>query len=217
MNKILIIIPTYYEAREFLNKTGACKVNKNLFYIPDLSAHILICGPGMPASMLHTIKYLNQHPPYHLLIMAGLAGSYNTNIKLCDLVCVETEKTADIGYIHNQKFHCLTTEDEWESYYQKGVLVNSFQTLRHETGLKNVHSNTVNITNFAIQGKPDADIENMEGAGFFMLANEVNIPFLEIRAISNYVKERDKSKWKNTTALDNLHNYLISYLKNKML
>lgn len=217
MNKILIIIPTYSEARELSDKTGASKLNKNVFNIPDLSADLLICGPGMPASMLHTFKYLNQYSHYHLLIMAGIAGSYKQNIKPGKVVCVETEKMADIGFVKHQRFCTLTDQKEWQAFYDNGILINPNQALREQTGLKNVCANTVNVNNLKIQGIPEADIENMEGAGFFMLANEANIPFLEIRSISNYVQERDKSNWKINTALDNLHNFLISYLKNKTL
>jgi len=39
------------------------------------------------------------------------------------------------------------------------------------------------------------------------------IPFLQIRGISNYVGERDKSKWKMEEAIDNLCNSLEDILK----
>ncbi|MEA3447565.1 MAG: hypothetical protein U9Q98_03825 [Bacteroidota bacterium] len=211
-NKTLLIIPTYTEARMLLEKPNIT-VSQHSFYKPDdLSANILISGPGLPASMMSMALHLENNPGYHLIIMAGLAGSYSSKIKPGELVCVEAEKTADIGFLDKEKFHSLASEEDWKSFYHNGVLINTFQTLMHETGLKNVSSNTVNVTNFNIQGKPDADIENMEGAGFFMLAQEKTIPFLEIRAISNYVSERDKSKWETETALTNLHAYLMDYL-----
>ncbi|MDA3819179.1 MAG: hypothetical protein PF590_01700 [Candidatus Delongbacteria bacterium] len=214
-NKTLLIIPTYTEARMLLEKPNITASQQSFYKLDDLSANLLISGPGLPASMMQIAQHLQSDNNYHLLMMAGLAGSYSSKIKPAELVCVEAEKTADIGYVHQNKFHALTSEKEWEPFYKKGVLINTFQTLCHETGLKNVSSNTVNVANFNIQGKPDADIENMEGAGFFMLAQEKAIPFLEIRAISNYVTERDKDKWKTEMALTNLHAFLMDYLTTK--
>jgi futalosine hydrolase len=36
----------------------------------------------------------------------------------------------------------------------------------------------------------------MEGAALHMVCLENKIPFLQIRGISNWIGERDKSKWK---------------------
>ncbi|MFO7878658.1 MAG: hypothetical protein R6V52_01295, partial [Bacteroidales bacterium] len=99
--------------------------------------------------------------------------------------------------------------------YRRGVLINEYQVLRHETGLPNVSSNTVNVNNLRLEGMPSADIENMEGAGFFMLAKEEKIPYLEIRAISNPVSERDVNKWETGIALGKLTWFLNKYLKRK--
>ncbi len=215
MNKTLLIIPTHSEALRLLENTAYTTQKQAFFSLDDLSTDVLISGPGLPASVMRIAQHLQSRPDYHLLIMAGLAGSYHPHIKTGELVCVETEKTADIGFIDKQDFHPLTTQKDWESHYHKGVFINPFQTLRHETGLKNVSSNTVNVTNFNIKGKPDADIENMEGAGFFMIAADKTIPFLEIRAVSNYVNERNKSKWETESALTNLHAFLMDYLVTK--
>jgi futalosine hydrolase len=48
------------------------------------------------------------------------------------------------------------------------------------------------------------EVESMEGAAFFYVCLMEGIPFIEIRAISNYVGERDKSKWEIPFALKNL-------------
>jgi futalosine hydrolase len=40
-----------------------------------------------------------------------------------------------------------------------------------------------------------------------------NIPFLQLRTISNYVEVRDKSKWNIPLAVTNLNNTLLALLQ----
>ena len=48
-------------------------------------------------------------------------------------------------------------------------------------------------------------IESMEGAYVHYVCIKENIPFIHLRAISNYVGERDKSQWQIKLAINNLH------------
>ena len=49
-----------------------------------------------------------------------------------------------------------------------------------------------------------ADVETMEGAAFFSFCLERGIPFAEVRAVSNFVGERDHANWDIPLALKNL-------------
>ncbi len=64
-----------------------------------------------------------------------------------------------------------------------------------------------------VRQKYNAHLETMEGAAFHYVCLQKEIPFLQIRGISNYVGERDKSKWKMEEAIDNLCNSLEDILK----
>jgi futalosine hydrolase len=44
----------------------------------------------------------------------------------------------------------------------------------------------------------------MEGATFFYICRGEKIPFLAIRAVSNYVEPRNRGKWNIPLALGNL-------------
>jgi len=61
----------------------------------------------------------------------------------------------------------------------------------------------------------DADIESMEGAALHYVCLQENIPFLQVRSVSNYVGERDKTKWKMKEAIHNL-NTELSKLINRL-
>jgi futalosine hydrolase len=215
MNNTLLIIPTLLEAEHILDSNLSVKQTENLYSLPALNTDLLICGPGLPVSMMRITQHLASENAYTLMLLAGIAGSYSDSFQAGDLLVVETEKFADIGYMYNGQFVPLTNSKTWKDY-RRGVLINEYQVLRHETGLKNVSANTVNLNNANLKGMPDADIENMEGAGFFLLAKEVNIPYLEIRSVSNPVTERNKKKWETNLALGKLTWFLNTYLKRRV-
>jgi futalosine hydrolase len=45
------------------------------------------------------------------------------------------------------------------------------------------------------------ELESMEGAAFHYCCLMKEIPFVQIRGVSNYIGERDKKNWKIETAL----------------
>lgn len=55
-------------------------------------------------------------------------------------------------------------------------------------------------------------VENMEGAGAAHVAALYDIPFLEIRAVSNRVGDRDKSRWDLSLAFKNCARAVREYL-----
>jgi len=60
--------------------------------------------------------------------------------------------------------------------------------------------------------KYEPGIESMEGAALHYTCREFNTPFIQIRAISNYIGERDKSHWKLKEAIDLLNEVLLQYI-----
>ena len=82
----------------------------------------------------------------------------------------------------------------------KGITVNT------------IHGNDTSISKVIELYNPT--IETMEGAAFFAACeNNIN-NFLQIRAISNYVEKRDKANWQMPLAIQNLNDFLITFLKN---
>jgi len=208
MNRPLIIIPTFAEAKLLISALNMKASGPKRYFAKERSMDLLICGPGMPAAMLNTMKLLTSEK-FNTIILAGIAGNYDDKLMTGDLVCVENEQFADIGVHDEMKFTSLCTGTEWAEIYHNGKITNPHKELMVSTRLPLVTSNTVNLNNMPFEGAPIADIENMEGAGLFMIFNEMNIPFLEIRAISNQVSERNKSKWDIHLAVKNLTDYLV--------
>ncbi len=50
----------------------------------------------------------------------------------------------------------------------------------------------------------------MEGAALHYVCLQEQIPFVQIRSVSNYVGERDKTKWKMKEAIENLNTELYN-------
>ncbi len=57
-------------------------------------------------------------------------------------------------------------------------------------------------------------LESMEGAAFHYVCLQEDIPFVQLRAVSNFIGERDKSKWLIKEAIENLNRELIILINN---
>jgi futalosine hydrolase len=80
---------------------------------------------------------------------------------------------------------------------------------------KAVTVNTISTDKNKIElysGRYKASLESMEGAALHYMGRDLHIPFIQIRAVSNYVGERNKAKWKMKEAIYNLNETLLQYL-----
>lgn len=205
--RVLLIAATEFELSPELRN------NKNV--------EILICGVGVPATIYHLTKKLLQHT-FDLVIQAGIAGTFSKKIKKGEVVLVERDAFADIGAEENGKFKTifkLGFADENKFPFTNGWLVNDNIRLQ-ATHLKVADAVTINRLSdrkkqsLQLQKNFNADIESMEGAALHYTCIQMNVPFLQIRSISNKVGERDKNKWKIKTALHNLNAELIKLIDN---
>jgi futalosine hydrolase len=68
-----------------------------------------------------------------------------------------------------------------------------------------------------LQQKYAPILESMEGAALHFICLREKIPFLQLRAVSNFVGERDKRKWQIKEAVQKLRAQLNSFLENPEL
>lgn len=195
--QILLIAATEPEIRPFTAVNGKIDV--------------LITGVGVPATIYHLQKRIHQIQ-YHHIIQAGIAGSFDMDEPLGKTVLVKQDCFADLG-IEEKKNYIPIFEsgfaDKNEFPFENGWLINKTEYL-NKSPLPAVKAITVNKVSDSDSQKQqfiktfNADIETMEGAALHYVCLQENIPFIQIRAISNYVGERDKAKWKIKEAIDNL-------------
>jgi len=60
----------------------------------------------------------------------------------------------------------------------------------------------------------DPVTESMEGAALHYVCISENVPFVQIRSISNYIGERNKQKWDMMNSIVNVNEALIKIINN---
>ena len=185
----------------------------------NLKIDILITGVGVPSTMYHLQKRMQQID-YDLIIQAGIAGSYSTDLHRGQTVFVKQDSFGDLGMEEKEIFTSLFESgyaDKDEFPFEDGWLVNR-NTILNNSALECVNALTVNKVSDSLLQKQqlikafNAAIESMEGAALHYVCLQENIPFLQIRAVANYVGERDKTKWKLNEATDSLNAAIVKLI-----
>lgn len=211
--KLLLAAATELEIKTALNWLDEEKY-------PDVD--VLVTGVGMMAAAWQLGRYFARNKPA-LAIQAGIAGSFRRSWPLGETVLVTRETLGDLGADDNGRFldlFDLGFQEPGAPPFTNKELVNtlslfpeSLQSLPQATG---VTVNTVSGSATAVarlQELYTPDVESMEGAAFHYACLQEQVPFLQLRSISNYVEPRDKSKWNISLALQNLNNTLLSLLE----
>ena len=185
------------------------------FIATNAETDVLISGVGIPSTMYHLQKRMQQID-YDFIIQAGIAGTYNKDIKPGQTVLVKEDSFGDLGMEEKENFtpvfeSALAAKNEFP--FTNGWLVNT-NKIFETSSLRSVKAITINkVSDSELQKQQlikqfNADIESMEGAALHYVCLQENISFIQIRAVSNYVGERDKIKWKMKEAIDSLNTEL---------
>jgi futalosine hydrolase len=192
---------------------------------PDLHLSYLETGIGMMSSSMELSRYMLMQRP-SLVIQAGIAGSFSKAHPPGSLAIVSEEIQGDLGVEENGLFRDifdmgLTSPNAFP--FQAKLLINPSKALLASAGLPLVRAITVNEVSTRpqrieqLQQKYAPILESMEGAALHFICLREKIPFLQLRAVSNFVGERDKRKWQIKEAVQKLHNQLNSLLENPEL
>lgn len=176
------------------------------------NTEILITGVGMLATAYSlTKKILSKRPDF--ILQAGVAGCIDEKLPLTKIVLIANENIGDLGVEENGTFKTLFDLKllEKNSFpWKNGKLPNHIEALKL-AGLTIVDAVTVNEISTDkeriayYRNHLQASAETMEGAALHYVALQEKIPFLQLRSLSNFVGERDKSKWMMDMAIANLN------------
>ena len=95
--------------------------------------------------------------------------------------------------------------------YKNGWLENSIKNTFNVSTANSITVNTVTdnfLQTSMFTKKYDPDLESMEGAAFHYVCIQENVPFLQLRSVSNFVGERVKTNWKMKESIENLNHHL---------
>lgn len=199
--------------------TAATEMEIAPFIAVNPSTDVLITGVGVPACTYHLLKRLFQID-YDLVIQAGIAGSFEVSDPLGTTVLVAKDVFADVGIEEKNHFYTLEEKglaDPEHFPFTRGWLKNDNDLLQ-KIPLKKVTSITVNkVSDNFFQSQQYAkkyqpQIQSMEGAALHYVCLNENIPFLQLRSVSNIVGERDKARWKVSEAVQHLNENLKSII-----
>ena len=163
------------------------------------NSEILISGVGMVNTTFSLTKQLSQNS-YDLVINIGVAGAFNNDLKIGDVVEVVEDSFSEIGFENGVGFSEFTDFEITNTFKVKGKT--NLQKVKGIT-VNTVHGNEASIVKIVDRLNPD--VESMEGAACFMVCEKFNIPCMQIRAISNKVEKRNKTIWDMPLAIKNLN------------
>jgi futalosine hydrolase len=171
---------------------------------------VLICGVGVLESCLALTRYLEKNQSdISAVVHFGVAGAYVSDTQtlpaMLDICIAEREVFGDLGICYPRRLDELGEE----LALQKNFSLD--ESLRAKA-LAILRTNDINaitgsfVTVSCVSGTSDRGeilrskyngiCENMEGAAIARVCLDFSLPCVEIRCISNYVEDRDQSRWR---------------------
>lgn len=179
-------------------------------------------GVGSIATSFALSEIISTNHP-ELIIQIGIAGSFSTVLQLGSAVVIGREVIADLGVVEADGYKDifeLGLAKNNSFPYSNGSLVNMNEKLLEMSKLQTVAGLTVNEVStdptkiLLFRKKYAAEVESMEGAALHYTCIMKKIPFIQIRGISNFVGERDKSCWKINEAIASASESCIELINN---
>lgn len=192
--------------------------NKDI--LKDHQLNIAITGIGGTLTAYALTSHIRRRRPDYI-IQAGIAGSFSDRFPPGSTALVNEEAFGDLGALENNQLRDIfdlglldgnsppftnrllpnPRIHEWQTYpipVVRGASVNAISSSPEHVDI--------------ICRKYAPAIESMEGAAFHYVCLMENIPFIQLRAISNYAGERNKINWKMKEAINNLNNELAGVI-----
>ena len=215
--KILVVSATQFEVKPLLDFLGIALpitgMNEASIDFENKEIHVLITGVGMVNTAFMMGR--NVSSLYNVIINVGVCGAFDRQLEIGKLVRVTDDVLSEMGAEDGEEF---LTYDQLnlpgehifsENYTISNPFIDSLKKVKGIT-VNTVHGNETNIKK--VQQLYQPDVESMEGAAFFAGCLSFDGDFIQIRAISNYVEKRDKSKWQMPLAIKNLNDFLINFI-----
>jgi len=224
----LIVAATNAEIAPFLayvqQQNIAISTHNNVshFAIGNTHVDVLVTGPGLTHTAYYVAQQLSKKV-YVAAINVGIAGAFNKNITIGKLVHITSEQFGDLGIDDNGTFiplHQMPFVNANAFPYENGILYNKkpycANLLQEIIPVSAISVNKVAGSAayiHTLQQHFHPDTESMEGAAFFYACLQHELPFVQVRAISNHVTVRNRAAWNIPLALKQITIFLQKWLK----
>jgi len=170
----------------------------------------LICGVGVVEASLSLGKFLTtQSTRFDAVLHFGVAGAYlakqEGKAHLLDICLAEKEVFGDFGICYANRFESLPENLAGKSsYLLDAALLEKCHVMLTKENIQWQQGTFVTVAGVSateqrgnmLAKQYDALCENMEGAAVAMACGDFDLPLIEIRCISNFVENRDCTRWK---------------------
>lgn len=178
-------------------------------------------GVGMLSTAVSLMKIIASEKP-NLIIQVGIAGTFDNSQTLAKVFVIKQESIGDLGVVEKGQWKDifdLELQKNNTPPFVKKILPNPWLKKYNNLKLPAVVAVTVNeITSQKIRKEQiiqhyNPTLESMEGAALHYVCRTMEIPFLQLRATSNYIGERNKTKWLLKESIEILNETLVQLIK----
>ena len=194
----------------------------------SLSIKFMLCGIGVTSATYAITKEIYRAAAagvrYNMAILVGLAGSYCLQkFPLGSIALINRAYLGDLGFDTPAGLRTLFDTKVLDSNifpFKESTLCRPVVDNETELFLSRFNSaDAVTRQTFTgsrekgaeIAAKFNAEIEDMEGAALHYVALMEHLPFFQLRAVSNEVGEKDRSKWNGPLALEAIKKAMLEY------
>lgn len=208
--KILVVAATRAELSGLYNSFKLPDAD----FIESANFDLLITGVGMTATAFSLGRHLSEK--YSLVLNLGIAGCYDRTVALGTLLHVISDEFSELGAENKDEFLTIAQLGFGKGIYHAvykaaDPAITSLKPVKGIT-VNKVHGNIHSIE--AISARLNPLTESMEGAAVLYCCEQLQLPCVQIRSISNYVEERNRDNWNIGLALKELNNWAVKFLTN---
>ena len=180
----------------------------------DHEVEVLVTGVGMVATAARCARALARDR-FDVAFNFGVCGTFDRSLALGTVVHITSDRLAELGVEDADKF--LTLQEL--GLVQESELINASPPVNPVlTALPSVRGITVNTAHgdersiAAVLARCNPQVESMEGAAFAYACLISDVPYAQVRAISNVVERRNRDAWRLDLAIRHLNEAAIRIL-----
>lgn len=223
IQKILVTSATSFELvpfMEFLESNGTKKSFFEYVYA-GISIFPLVTGVGATFTAFALSRF-SDIKEIDFAINIGIAGAFNRGLNIGDCFQIDRDCFGDLGVEESDETFSdvfdLELMNPTSFPFAHKWLINDTKA-KMISELTKASCLTVNKVSGTLQTierrikKYNTDLESMEGAAFAYACKMMQVDYLQLRAISNYVEPRNKDNWNIELAIQSVNDELINMLK----
>jgi futalosine hydrolase len=223
--RILVVAATEPEIAPLVSRMDNAEITASpakKYRYNEHDIEVLITGVGMVATAAWCATMLSQNR-FDVAFNFGVCGTFRCSLEVGQVVHVVSDRIAELGAEDDEKF--LTLQELGlssgnEFPLSDGRVINAkpprsllLDHLVRVDGItvNTVHGNEQSISSVSRRFQPQ--VESMEGAAFMYACLIHQVPFAQVRAISNVVEKRNREAWNLPEAITNLTEIALKILE----